>query len=103
MPTSLAGFSVINCDSFCSVIAPLFTRYVYDSANEVSSPLMPLAASFSAPFSCAACGAWSVTIASTVPSCIARTIASLSLSSRSGGLTFAIGSPFAASSSVAAK
>ena len=64
-----------------------FTRFVIPSARDVSSPIIPLGASAKGlSFSSRVCGAWSVAIISTVPSCRPLIMASLSASVLSGGL-----------------
>ena len=87
-----------------SVKAPVLYKYVIAKAKEVSSPLIPNAARlYSTSLSLAWCGAWSVTIASSVPSFKPSIIATLSRSSRIGGLTLVLVSKSVMRSSVAAK
>ena len=59
-------------------MTPGATRFVMTSESAVSRPIMPKGASSnSAFFSKSLCGAWSVTMASTVPSFTPSTSASL--------------------------
>ena len=65
---------------------PVRTRWVWQAANAVSSPVTPKGASSNGTsFSSAAWGAWSVAMQSRVPSASAAISASRSDSSRSGG------------------
>ena len=87
-PSSFAGLALIFSMSWLSVMWPSLTSLVLLTQNAVSKPLMPLAAMWnSTRFSSSWCGAWSVAIASSVPSTRPAMQASRSLSSRSGGLT----------------
>ena len=64
-------------------------RHLAGERNWCQMPIMPFGASSnSRSFSCAACGAWSVTMMSTVPSRTPSITASLSWGVRSGGFTF---------------
>ncbi len=70
----------------CQLILPVATMLVSMSGRLVSRPTTPKGAiSNSHSFSCRACGAWSVTTQSTVPSTMASRSAAASASVRSGG------------------
>ena len=66
-------------------------KFVILAASAVSNPIIPFGAWLSGfCFSSSLCGAWSVMIASMVPSCKPFMIASLSSSSLSGGFILAL-------------
>src|SRR6266550_1122728 len=87
-PRIRAGAVDIRRTMSPSVSRPVATRPPIITPSAVSSPINPGgAASNSASFSWAACGAWSVAMLSIVPSARAARSASTSFAERSGGLT----------------
>lgn len=88
MPKMFAGLVDINLTNCKGAIAPVWYKCVNASGTAVSSPIIPFGG-LSDAFSCAVCGAWSVAIASMVPSANPRIIACLSFSVASGGAIFA--------------
>ena len=88
--TTEAGPVVKSSTSRRRVSSPLCTS-PSPSERAVSRPTMPLAASANTTsFSESPCGAWSVAMASSVPSASAARTASRSRAERSGGFIFAL-------------
>src|SRR5215469_7830803 len=89
-PSTAAGCALSRLSTRPSGIFHSLCSHRRQSPSAVSRPIMPFGArSNSTSFSCVACGAWSVAIASTTPSRIASIIASRSAADRSGGFIFA--------------
>ena len=99
-----AGRHESSASASTSDSTPGSTSSVSASASEVSSPSIPAGASSNGRSFCSTgCGAWSVAMASMVPSARPRLIAATSASVRSGGCTLNTGSKLAQHSSVRVK
>ena len=85
-------------------MSPVSTKFIISAGSAVSNPIIPFGASAKPlVFSSSACGAWSVIIASIVPSFNPSIIAFRSFSSLRGGFIFAFTPDFKTSSTVNVK
>ena len=103
IPRISAGVVDISFISFSSDIIPVLTRAVYEAEKEVSIPILPLGDFSKSAFSSGVCGAWSVEIASRVPSRSPSMIACLSVSVLRGGFILKSASRLRSSFSVKVK